>query len=110
MKILLVLLVVGIELWRIGAKHACREAHPDRPKRVHGDPDNLDSLKDKRQHGIFALQVSSRKMPQGNYRKATEQYIELLLETIEKPPKELGYEFGTLDGGKIINVSATDRN
>ena len=32
---------------------------------VNGDPDNLDSLKDKRQ--------------QGNYRKATEKYIELLL-------------------------------
>ena len=47
---------------------------------VHGDPDNLESLKDKRQ--------------QGNYRKATEQYIELLLETVEKLPKELGYEFG----------------
>ena len=78
---------------------------------MHGDPDNLDSLKDIWQHGIFALQVSSRKMPQGNYRKATEQYIELLLETVEKPPKELGYEFDTLDGGKIIDLSrTTDRN
>ncbi|WP_250123523.1 hypothetical protein [Chroococcidiopsis sp. CCMEE 29] len=37
---------------------------------VHGDPDNLDSLRDKRQ--------------QGNYRKATEEYIELLLELAEK--------------------------
>lgn len=54
---------------------------------VHGDPDNLESLKDKRQ--------------QGNYRKATEQYIKLLLETVEKPPKELGYEFGRWTGERL---------
>jgi transposase len=54
---------------------------------VHGDPDNLDSLKDKRQ--------------QGNYRKATEQYIKLLLETVEKPPTELGYEFGRWTGERL---------
>ena len=54
---------------------------------VHGDPDNLDSLKDKRQ--------------QGNYRKATEQYIKLLLETVENPPKELGYEFGRWTGERL---------
>jgi transposase len=47
---------------------------------VHGDPDNLDSLRDKRQ--------------QGNYRKATERYIELLLEVAEKAASEFGYEFG----------------
>lgn len=47
---------------------------------VHGDPNNLDSLRDKRQ--------------QGNYRKATEEYIELLLEVTEKAPSEFGYEFG----------------
>ncbi len=60
---------------------------------VYGDPDKLDSLKHKRQ--------------QGNYRKATEQYIELLLEVVEKAPQEFGYEFGILDGGKIINLSTT---
>ena len=54
---------------------------------VQGDPDNLESLKDKRQ--------------QGNYRKATEQYIELLLETVERPPKELGYEFGRWTGERL---------
>jgi transposase len=54
---------------------------------VHGDPDNLESLKDKRQLG--------------NYRKATEQYIELLLETVERPPKELGYEFGRWTGERL---------
>ena len=47
---------------------------------VHGDPENLDSLRDKRE--------------QGNYRKATEQYIKLLLEVVELAPSELGYEFG----------------
>lgn len=47
---------------------------------MHGDPDNLDSLRDKRE--------------QGNYRKATEQYIKLLLEVVEKSPSEFGYEFG----------------
>ena len=47
---------------------------------MHGDSDNLDSLRDKRE--------------QGNYRKATEAYIELLLEVIDKAPSEFGYEFG----------------
>lgn len=47
---------------------------------VHGDPDNLDSLKDGRS--------------QGNYRKATEEYVNLLIDVIEKEPSELGYEFG----------------
>lgn len=46
---------------------------------VHGDPDNLDSLRDKRE--------------QGNYRKANEGYIQSLLEAIKKDPKKLGYEF-----------------
>jgi transposase len=47
---------------------------------VHGDPDNLESLKDERM--------------KGNYQKATEKYRKILLETIEKEPEELGYEFG----------------
>ena len=47
---------------------------------MHGDPDHLDSLRDKRE--------------QGNYRKATEQYIELLLKVVALSPSELGYEFG----------------
>ena len=34
------------------------------------------------------------KREQGNYRKATEAYIELLLEVIDKAPSEFGYEFG----------------
>ena len=47
---------------------------------VHGDPDNLESLKDERM--------------KGNHQKATAKYREILLETIEKEPEELGYEFG----------------
>ena len=47
---------------------------------VHGDPDNLDSLRDKRE--------------QGNYRKATEEYLSLLQDVVEKSPSEFGYEFG----------------
>jgi len=47
---------------------------------VHGDPDNLDSLSDERM--------------KGNYRKATEEYINLLLEIIEIDPEKYGYEFG----------------
>ena len=47
---------------------------------VHGNPDNLDSLRDKRE--------------QGNYRKATEAYIELLQNVVEIAPSEFGYEFG----------------
>jgi transposase len=47
---------------------------------VHADPENMETLKDKRM--------------EGNHRKATEKYIEILLETVEKKPEELGYEFG----------------
>ncbi len=47
---------------------------------VHGDPDNLESLRDGRE--------------KGNYQKVTEEYIDLLMETIEKDPTELGYGFG----------------
>ena len=48
---------------------------------VHSDPDNIESFKDKRM--------------EGNACKVTEQYINLLLEVIEKEPQELGYEFGS---------------
>ncbi len=40
---------------------------------VHADVDNLESLKDKRM--------------EGNYKKATPEYIELLLEIVDKDPK-----------------------
>ena len=47
---------------------------------VKGDPDNLESLIDERM--------------KGNHKKATDKYIDLLLEIIEKDPQELGYDFG----------------
>ena len=54
---------------------------------VHGDPDNIESLKDKRE--------------KGNHTKATLQYIELLMSTIEKLPSELGYEFGRWTAARL---------
>ena len=47
---------------------------------MHGDPDNLSSLHNKREDE--------------HYRKATPEYLELLLKTVEKTPSNLGYEFG----------------
>ena len=47
---------------------------------VHGDPENLASLKDERM--------------KGNYRKATDEYIDLLLKTVETEPEAKGYELG----------------
>ena len=44
---------------------------------VHGDPDNLDSLRNKRE--------------QESYRKVTPEYLKILLETVEQEPRELGY-------------------
>ena len=47
---------------------------------IHGDPGNLESFRDGR--GV------------GNHKKVTPEYINLLLEVVEKEPTELGYEFG----------------
>ena len=47
---------------------------------VHGDPNNLESLEDGRKNG--------------NHKKATEEYINLLLKIVDEDPKEFGYEFG----------------
>ena len=47
---------------------------------VHGDPEYLETLRDGRE--------------QGNYRKATDLYIEILLDRIDKDPKDFGYDFG----------------
>jgi len=54
---------------------------------VHGDPDNFDSLRDRRH--------------QGNYRKATEEYITLLQDVVEKAPSEFGYEFGRWTANRL---------
>lgn len=47
---------------------------------MHGDPENLETLNNKREYE--------------HYRKATTEYIELLLKTVDQDPSELGYEFG----------------
>jgi transposase len=59
---------------------------------VHGNPDSLDSLKDKRRIG--------------SYRKATDEYVKILLETIDKDPGELGYEFGRWTGERLATYLA----
>ena len=59
---------------------------------VHGDPDNLDSLRDRRE--------------QGNFRKATVEYIQLLMDVVEKQPSELGYEFGRWTGERLATYLA----
>lgn len=56
---------------------------------VQGDPDNLDSLRDKR--------------AEGNYQKVTDEYINLLMEVVEKEPKDFGYEFGSWSGERLAS-------
>ena len=59
---------------------------------VHGDADSLDSLQDKRRIG--------------SYRKATDEYVKILRETIDKDPGELGYEFGRWTGERLATYLA----
>ncbi len=47
---------------------------------MNGDPDKLETLHNRRDYE--------------HYRKATPEYIELLLKTVDKSPSSLGYEFG----------------
>lgn len=54
---------------------------------MHGDPDRLESLQNQRN--------------QESHRKATPEYIRLLLEIIHKEPSELGYEFGRWSGERL---------
>ncbi|MGB3651153.1 MAG: IS630 family transposase [Rivularia sp. (in: cyanobacteria)] len=54
---------------------------------VHGDPDNLDSLLDGRR--------------EGNFRKATKEYEDLLLEIVDKEPAEYGYDFGRWTSARL---------
>ncbi|NJP19295.1 MAG: helix-turn-helix domain-containing protein [Hydrococcus sp. CRU_1_1] len=56
---------------------------------VHSDPNDLESFKDKR--------------TQGNYRKATEDYIQLLMEVVDKEPIQLGYSFKRWTGERLAN-------
>ncbi|NJL52429.1 MAG: helix-turn-helix domain-containing protein [Hydrococcus sp. SU_1_0] len=59
---------------------------------THGDPDNLDSLKDKRRLG--------------KNRKATEVYIQILLDTVGTYPGELGHEFTQWTGERLASYLA----
>lgn len=59
---------------------------------VHGDPDNLESLRDGRE--------------QGNYQKVTPAYIQLLMETLEKAPAEFGYSFGRWTAARLATYLA----
>jgi transposase len=54
---------------------------------VHGDPDNMESFLDGRR--------------EGNFRKVTKEYEELLLEVVEKEPTEYGYEFGRWTAARL---------
>lgn len=54
---------------------------------VHGSPNDIETLVDKRR--------------KGNFHKATDEYINLLLEVIDKEPTELGYEFGRWTGTRL---------
>jgi transposase len=54
---------------------------------VHGDPDNLDSFLDGRR--------------EGNFRKVTQEYEDLLLELVEKEPADYGYEFGRWTAARL---------
>lgn len=54
---------------------------------VHGDPENLESLKDER------MKV--------NHKKVTDEYVKILFKTIESEPKELGYEFGRWTAARL---------
>lgn len=54
---------------------------------VHGEPNNLESLSDKRKSG--------------NHKKVTEEYIEKLLKLVDISPQELGYDFGRWTGKRL---------
>ena len=54
---------------------------------VHDDPDQLESFLDGRR--------------EGNFRKVTKKYEEVLLEIIEKEPAEYGYEFGRWTAARL---------
>lgn len=61
---------------------------------MHGNPSNIESLIDERM--------------KGNYHKATDEYIKLLLEVIEKEPQELGYEFGNWTAQRLATYLAKE--
>ena len=60
----------------------------------HGDPDKLESLHNKRE--------------QEHYRKATPEYVQLLLKTVDIEPAELGYEFGRWTAERLATYLAQE--
>jgi transposase len=54
---------------------------------VHGDPDNIESFLDGRR--------------EGNFRKVTKEYENLLLEVIDQEPENYGYEFGRWTAARL---------
>ena len=60
---------------------------------MHGDPDNLESLHNKREDE--------------QNRKATPEYIELLLKTVDREPSDLGYEFGRWTAERLATYLTT---
>ena len=56
---------------------------------IHGDPGNIESLRDKRR--------------EGNYRKATKTYIQLLIKVAKKDPSQLGCNFDRWTGERLAN-------
>ncbi|KAM3095834.1 IS630 family transposase [Phormidesmis sp. 146-12] len=60
----------------------------------HGDPDKLESLHNKRE--------------QEHYRKATPEYVQRLLETVDIEPTELGYEFGRWTAERLATYLAQE--
>ena len=62
---------------------------------IHGDPDHLESFKDGR--------------AQGNYRKATPEYIAELLSVIEQEPIAFGYESWTVDNVPVSDSFKDDQ-
>jgi transposase len=54
---------------------------------AHGNPNNIDSLQDKRR--------------QGNQTKVTDKYISILLEVVDKNPEDFGYDFGRWTGKRL---------
>lgn len=63
---------------------------------VHGNPEDLESLKDQRRYG--------------NYRKATPEYIEQLLQVVEQSPEDLGYAFGRWTTARLATHLAQTMN
>ncbi|PPS41230.1 helix-turn-helix domain-containing protein [Chroococcidiopsis sp. TS-821] len=61
---------------------------------THSEPDNLDSMKDQRQNG--------------NYRKATAEYIDRLMEVVQKKPSELGLPFENWSGERLATYLAQE--